>query len=64
MIILKSLNTFFARRRRDDNLPSRFKEPLSSGSAKGHEFTDEDLNKMLDEYYDKRGWDKEGKSRS
>lgn len=48
-------------RRSDDNLPSRFKEALPSGPAKGHKFTDENINKMLDEYYDKRGWDKEGK---
>jgi len=41
-------------------LPQRFKEPLPSGPVKGHKFTDEDLNKMLDEYYTLRGWDKKG----
>ena len=48
-------------RRKDDNLPPRFKEPLPSGPAKGHKFTDEDLNIMLDDYYRARGWDSEGK---
>ena len=46
--------------RKDDDLPQRFKEPLPSGPVKGHKFTDEDLNKMLGEYYALRGWDTEG----
>jgi aldehyde:ferredoxin oxidoreductase len=46
--------------RKDDNLPKRFKEPLPSGPAKGHRFTDEDLEKMLNEYYSLRGWDQNG----
>jgi len=47
--------------REHDTVPPRFKEPLPSGPAKGHKFTDEDINKMLDEYYSKRGWDEQGK---
>jgi len=48
-------------RRIDDTLPPRFKEPLPSGPARGHKFTDQDLNRMLDDYYSLRGWSKEGK---
>jgi len=48
-------------RKDDASLPKRFKEPLSSGPAKGHRFTDEEFNKMLDDYYSTRGWDAEGK---
>jgi aldehyde:ferredoxin oxidoreductase len=47
--------------RKDDTLPPRFKEPLPSGPAKGHKFSDEDIDKMLDDYYTKRGWDERGK---
>ena len=59
--VIKLYNWREGFRRKDDDLPPRFKEPLPSGPAKGHKFTDEDLNKMLDEYYTLRGWDKEGK---
>jgi len=48
-------------RRQDALLPKRFKEPLPSGPVKGHRFTDEEFNKMLDDYYGERGWDKNGK---
>ena len=47
--------------RDDDDLPRRFKEePLPSGPNKGHKITEEDRNIMLDEYYESRGWDKQG----
>ncbi len=43
---------------KDDTLPQRLlKEPISSGPAKGKVV---ELDKMLPEYYDLRGWDKEG----
>lgn len=42
----------------DDNLPPRLlKEPLQSGPAKGKVV---ELDTMLSEYYEVRGWDKEG----
>lgn len=47
-------------RKADSSLPKRFKEPLPSGPAKGHKITDEDFNKLLDWYYESRGWDKNG----
>jgi aldehyde:ferredoxin oxidoreductase len=44
-----------------DTLPKRFMaEPLPSGPVKGHLISPLDLDKMLDEYYILRGWDKEG----
>jgi aldehyde:ferredoxin oxidoreductase len=47
-------------RKADSAIPKRFKEPLPSGPAKGHKITDEDFNKLLDWYYEARGWDKDG----
>jgi aldehyde:ferredoxin oxidoreductase len=44
--------------RKDDNLPSRFlKEPLPNGNSKGAVF---ELEPMLNEYYEERGWDRNG----
>lgn len=44
--------------RKDDTLPKRFlEEPLPDGPAKGHIVNN--LDAMLDEYYEDRGWDKE-----
>ncbi|MEM2897090.1 MAG: aldehyde ferredoxin oxidoreductase family protein [Candidatus Bathyarchaeia archaeon] len=41
--------------RKDDSLPERFlKEPLSEGGSKGHVVN---LEPMLNEYYEARGWD-------
>ena len=43
--------------RKDDYLPTRFlTEPLETGPAKGHVF---EMDQLLDEYYEARGWDKE-----
>ncbi len=47
-------------RNADSTIPKRFKEPIPSGPAKGHKITDEDFNKLLDWYYEARGWDKDG----
>ena len=46
-------------RRKDDNLPPRFLyESLPDGPGKGKIIGDETLKRMLDEYYDLRGWDR------
>jgi aldehyde:ferredoxin oxidoreductase len=43
---------------KDDRLPDRIvKDPMPSGPAKGKV---SELAKMLPEYYELRGWDKEG----
>ncbi|QQK06865.1 aldehyde ferredoxin oxidoreductase family protein [Miniphocaeibacter halophilus] len=47
--------------RKDDSLPTRVKnEPIPSGLSKGAVTTQEELDFMLDEYYEARGWDQEG----
>jgi len=48
-------------KRKDDYLPPRFfEEALPEGKSKGRPISLEEFNKMLDEYYKLRGWDKEG----
>lgn len=45
-------------RRADDTLPERFlKEPIPEGGCKGSLVTPEELETMLDEYYQLRQWD-------
>ncbi len=47
--------------RKDDTLPQRtLNEPLPDGPAKGQCIGDENLNRMIDEYYASRGWDSSG----
>ena len=47
-------------RRQDDTLPPRILyDPLPDGPGKGKVIGDANLNRMLDEYYELRGWDKE-----
>lgn len=46
-------------RREHDTLPKRFlTEPIPDGPSKGMVITEETLEKMKDEYYTLRGWDK------
>jgi aldehyde:ferredoxin oxidoreductase len=48
-------------RRKDDMMPERImKEAVPSGPIKGQRLTPEMYDRMLDEYYEVRGWDKEG----
>lgn len=48
-------------RRKDDQLPERtVKEAIPSGPIKGQVLTEDMYNTMLDEYYEVRGWDKDG----
>ncbi|MEW6082385.1 MAG: aldehyde ferredoxin oxidoreductase family protein [Bacillota bacterium] len=49
-------------RREQDSLPRRFSaERLPDGPAQGHRITPEEQGAMLDEYYEVRGWDSEGR---
>jgi len=43
-----------------DMLPSRFSNPLQEGGSAGEAITKQDLERMREEYYDLRGWSKEG----
>ncbi len=48
-------------RRKDDRLPHRFlNEEIPSGNSKGLRTRPEELDQMLDEYYELRGWDSNG----
>lgn len=46
--------------RKYDLPPERVYDPLPSGPAKGLHLTEEKVNRMLDEYYELRGWNKNG----
>jgi aldehyde:ferredoxin oxidoreductase len=47
--------------RKDDVLPYRvMNEPIPDGPSKGRYCPRETLDKMLDEYYDRRGWSRDG----
>jgi aldehyde:ferredoxin oxidoreductase len=46
--------------RADDALPARLGEPLPEGASAGEIVSAEDLEKLLEEYYELRGWDKNG----
>ncbi|NWG01469.1 MAG: aldehyde ferredoxin oxidoreductase family protein [Syntrophaceae bacterium] len=46
--------------RKYDLPPGRVYEPMPSGPAKGLHLTEEKVNRMLDEYYEFRGWDQNG----
>ena len=48
--------------RADDTLPRRFtEEPLPEGPFEGERIELPDLDRMLDDYYSARGWDKSGR---
>ncbi len=46
--------------RRHDLPPERVYDPLPSGPAQGMHLTEENVHRMLDEYYGLRGWNKNG----
>ncbi len=45
--------------RKDDTLPERLMKPLPGGLFKGEAIPKKALDRMLDAYYEYRGWDKE-----
>jgi aldehyde:ferredoxin oxidoreductase len=56
----KAFNTREGATRKDDTIPWRFmNEPIRSGPSKGMITSQEELDKMLDEYYQLHGWDRE-----
>ena len=51
--------------RKDDWPPRRFyEEPVPDGPVAGSHITEDDLNVLLDEYYEARGWDVNGRPKS
>jgi aldehyde:ferredoxin oxidoreductase len=54
----KAIQVRYGLRRKDDYLPERlYREPLPEGPRKGAVLDKEKYGKMLDEYYEERGWD-------
>jgi aldehyde:ferredoxin oxidoreductase len=59
--LARVFNTLAGFTRADDDLPERLKtEPILEGSSKGEMISQADLDFMLDEYYDARGWTRDG----
>jgi aldehyde:ferredoxin oxidoreductase len=55
----RAINLRFGIRKKDDTLPRRFfEEQIPKGRAKGEVFDKKEFERMLDEYYEIRGWDK------
>lgn len=56
----KAFNVREGMTRKDDMPPERFfAEPIKSGPEKGERLQKDKFGKMLDEYYELRGWDKD-----
>jgi len=59
--LARVFNTKAGFTRADDDLPERLKtEPIADGPSKGELISQADLDLMLDEYYDARGWGRDG----
>lgn len=59
--VARVFNTLAGFTRADDDLPERLKtEPIKDGASKGELISQADLDTMLDEYYEARGWTPEG----
>jgi aldehyde:ferredoxin oxidoreductase len=55
------INSDFGLTRMDDTLPKRyFDDPMPARKTKGHHVDRHKFQKMLDDYYQERGWDSEG----
>ncbi len=56
------INADFGLTRADDTLPKRyFDDPMPARQTKGHHIDREQFQRMLDDYYKERGWDREGR---
>jgi aldehyde:ferredoxin oxidoreductase len=57
----KALNLRFTDFDRKDDLPTKrdLEEPIKTGNLAGWKMDEAKYNKMLDEYYDLHGWDRE-----
>lgn len=56
--LIKAYNVRQGLRRKDDHLPERFYQEIATlGAFKGPVVSKEIMNKLLDEYYQLRGWD-------
>jgi aldehyde:ferredoxin oxidoreductase len=56
--LLKAFNMRQGLNRKDDTWPDRFfAEPLPEGPTRGSVLSKDQIERLLDEYYDLRGWD-------
>jgi aldehyde:ferredoxin oxidoreductase len=46
--------------RRGDTLPKRFQDPLPEGASAGYSISQEEMDKMLDDFYVEAGWTRQG----
>lgn len=59
--LAKTFNITAGFTRADDTFPERIlTEPIKEGASKGHYVSQDELNMMLDDYYEARNWTKEG----
>jgi aldehyde:ferredoxin oxidoreductase len=59
--LIRMFNLREGHTREDDTLPQRtLSEPLPDGPAKGQFIGEGNLDRMLDEYYELRGWNSSG----
>jgi aldehyde:ferredoxin oxidoreductase len=56
--LCRAFNTREGFSRKDDTLPERLSKPLPDGQYKGQKISKGELQSMLDNYYELRGWDK------
>jgi len=57
--LVRAFNVREGVRRKDDYIPKRLQEPITDGIYKGQALPRDVLDRMLDDYYEMRGWDKE-----
>ena len=57
--IARAFNVREGLTRKEDTLPVRFTEPLPDGLYKGKAIPNDTLQRLLDHYYESRGWNKE-----
>jgi aldehyde:ferredoxin oxidoreductase len=56
------INADFGLTRADDTLPKRyFDDPMPARKTQGHHIDREKFQNMLDDYYQERGWDRDGR---
>jgi aldehyde:ferredoxin oxidoreductase len=56
------INADFGMTRADDTLPKRyFDDPMPARQTKGHHIDRAQFQNMLDDYYNERGWDRDGR---
>jgi len=57
--LCRSFNVREGRRRKHDKIPKRFTEPMIGGPTNGMYIDATDFERMLDDFYEMRGWDVE-----